>query len=211
MAEITALRVGRGRGKRVNVFLDSRFAFSLESETVAREDLRVGQELSPGRVEELTRTDQYNRCLNAAYNCLSYRARSEYEVRERLRRRGFAPDCIESVLAKLREQNLIDDAAFARFWKESREAFSPRSHRLTRMELRQKGVPGNIIEQVVEGVDDEDNAYRAALSKTRRWPRSDYREFRRRLGGYLRRRGFDYEALNRTVERVWREGENGSR
>ena len=205
MSKITALRTGRGRGKRVNVFLDGRFVLSLESEVVVKEGLQVGQELSTAQVEMLSGSDRRQRCLNAAYRYLNYRPRSESEVRERLQRRGFDGDCTEAVMAKLREQGLVDDMAFARFWKENRESFSPRSQRLTRLELKRKGVVSDVIDRVVDAVDDSDSAYRAALDRVRRLPLSDYQSFRRRLGEYLKRRGFGYEVINHTVERVWQE------
>jgi len=204
MSKITALRVGKGRKKRVNVFLDDRFAFSLEAEVVIKEGLQVGQELSASQIEALARSDHFHRCLNAATHYLGYRPRSVFEVRERLQRRGFDDSTIGVVIAKLKEQGLVDDLAFAQFWKENRDSFSPRSQWLTKLELRQKGVAGDIIDQVIK-IDDEDSAYRAALSKARRLSRSDYQDFRRRLGEYLKRRGFGYGVINHTIERVWEE------
>ena len=205
MGKITALRAGRGRNKRVNVVLDGKFAFSLEAEVAVKERLRVGQELSDTQIEALTGSDRFHRCLGAAVRYLGYRPRSESETRERLYRRGFDGDNVEAVIAKLREQGLLDEVAFAQFWKDNRESFSPRSQWLTKLELRRKGVAGDIIDQVVDAIDDEDSAYRAALGKARKLPLSDYQGFRRRLGGYLRRRGFDYGVINHTIERMWQE------
>ena len=207
MSKITALRIGKGRKKRVNVFLDDRFAFSLEAEVVIKEGLQVGQELSASQIEALAKSDHFHRCLNVATHYLGYRPRSEFEVRERLQRRGFDDNTIGVVIAKLKEQRLVDDMDFARFWKENRDAFSPRSQWLTRLELKQKGVTDDIIEEVVGTIDDGDSAYRAALSKARRLSRSDYQDFRHRLGEYLKRRGFGYGVINLTVERVWEERE----
>ena len=205
MTRITAIRVGKGRGKRVNVFLDGKFAFSLEAEVALKEGLQVDQELSVSQIEALARSDHFHRCLNAAVHYLSYRPRSESEIREQLHRRGFDGDTVEAVIARLKEQGLIDDVAFAQFWKENRQSFSPRSRWLTSFELRQKGVANDIIDQVVGAVDDADSAYRAALSKARSLPLSDYQSFRRRLGEYLRRRGFGYEVINQTIGRMWQE------
>ncbi len=205
MSKVTALRIGKGQKKRVNVFLDDRFAFSLEAEVVIREGLQVGQELSASQIEALARSDHFYRCLNAATHYLGYRPRSEFEVRERLQRRGFDGDSVGVVIARLKEQGLVDDIDFAQFWRENRDSFSPRSQWLTKLELRQKGVADDIINQVVETIDDDDSAYRAALSKARSLPRSDYQGFRRRLGGYLKRRGFGYGVINHTIERLWRE------
>jgi regulatory protein len=205
MSKITKLSVGKSREKRVNVFLDGKFTLNMLAEVAAREGLLVGQELSAEQVETLTRSDRLQRCLNAAIRYLGYRPRSEAEIRQRLQRHGFDSDSTEKVLAKLKEQGLVDDTAFARFWKENREAFSPRSQWLNRLELQRKGLDGGIIEPVVGEVDDSDSAYRAALSKARRLLPSEYQDFRRRLGEYLRRRGFGYDVINETVERVWKE------
>ncbi len=205
MKKITALRVGRGRRKRVNVFLDGRFAFSLEAEVAVKEGLQVGQELSANQIEALARSDHFHRCLNAAAHYLSYRPRSEFELRERLRQRGFDGDSVEAVITKLKEQGLVDDTAFAQFWKDNRESFSPRSQWLTKLELRRKGVANNIIDQVVDDIDNDDSAYRAALSKARSLPLSDYQSFHRRLGEYLKRRGFGYGVINHSLERLWQE------
>ncbi len=205
MKKITAIRSGRGRRERVNVSLDGKFAFSLEAELAIKEKLQVGQELFVNQIEALAKSDRFYRCFNAAIHYLSYRYRSEFEVRERLQRRSFDSDSIEAVIAKLKEQGLVDDTAFAQFWKDNRGVFSPRSQWLIKSELKQKGVAGDIIDQVVNTVNNNDSAYRAAVGKARSLPRSDYQGFRRRLGEYLKRRGFSYGVINHTVEQVWQE------
>ena len=211
MGTITAIR-DSGRGKRAKVFLDGKFAFSLDTEVVVKERLQVGQGLPDSRIDALNESDRFHRSLEAALRYLSYRPRSEHEVRESLRRRGFGADSVDEVMARLKEQGLVDDAAFARFWKDNREAFSPRSQSLTRLELRQKRVADTIIDRVVDTVDDDESAYKAARDKVQRIPVSDYETFRRRLGGYLKRRGFGYGVISKTVGRMWQElaGDNGN-
>jgi len=205
MSKITELREGRGREKRTQVFLDGSLAFSLQADVAAQENLQVGQELTSQQIAQLTDADRLQRCLNASTRYLGYRPRSESELRLRLRRHGFDSNSIETVLTKLREQEYLDDVAFARFWKDDRNAFSPRSQRLIQRELRQKGVNEEIIEQVVTTIDEDESAYRAAINRYRRWTLTDYQQFRRRLGNYLLRRGFSYEVINRTMERLWQE------
>jgi len=205
MKKITAIRAGRGRKKRVNIFLDGKFAFSVEAEVALKERLRVEEELSAEQIEALSKSDDVQRCFNAAVHYLSYRPRSEPELRGRLKRRGFNGDSVETVIARLKEQRLVDDTAFAQFWKDNRESFSPRSQWLTRLELRQKGVAEDIIDRVVGTIDEEDGAYRAALKKVRSLPQSDYQVFSRRLGEHLKRRGFSYGVINNTVNRLWQD------
>jgi len=205
VAIITALRTRRGRGKRVTVSLNGKFAFSLEAEVAVREELKVGQELANAQIEALARSDQFQRCHNTATHYLTYRHRSEHEMRQRLLRRSFSDDIVEAVLKRLKEQGLLDDMAFARFWRDNRQSFSPRSQRLVRLELRQKGVAGDIIDRAVSTISDGDNAHRIATNKARHLSLSDYETFRRRLGEYLKRRGFDYGVIKETMERLWQE------
>jgi len=205
MRKITAIRIGKGRGKRVKVFLDGKFAFSLEAGVALKDGLEVGQELSNSQIEALAKSDHFQRCLNAAAHYLSYRPRSEAEIRQRLHQRGFDSDNVGAVLARLKEQGLVDDMAFAQFWKDNRQSFSPRSQWLTKLELRRKGVASNIIDEVVDTIDNADSAYRAAVSKAHSLPLADYQSFRRRLGEYLKRRGFGYGVINDTVKQLWQE------
>ena len=91
----------------------------------------------------------FQHCLDAAYRYLSYRPRSEEELRRRLLHRGFDSGVVEKVIAKLKERNLIDDIAFAQFWKDSRLSFEPKSKGLISKELRAKKVAPEIIEEVI--------------------------------------------------------------
>lgn len=205
MRKITALRAGGGHRGRVRVYLDDKFALSLEPEVVLTARLAVGHELSGEQINELATRDDFERCLKAAAHYLDYRPRSEAELRARLSRRGFQEGSVVAVVARFKEHGLVDDAAFAHFWQDNRQAFRPQSQSLTRLELKRKGVAEEVINGVIATADDDENAYRAAQRKARSLPLGEYRVFRQRLGDYLRRRGFSYGVINNTVEQLWRE------
>ena len=210
MSVITRLTNAKSRDNRINIYLDGKYTFCLPADIVVKEGLTTNQELSSGQVKALAAADRHRRCLNTAIRYIGYRPRSEFEIRQRLRQRGFEDDYVEKVVADLKEQGLIDDTSFARFWKENREDFSPRSRWLTGVELQRKGIDRETIEQVVNEVDDNTSAYRAALSKARHLSSSDYQIFRRRLGEHLKRRGFTYEVINNVIDKVWQEHRNNS-
>ena len=148
--------------------------------------------------------DQIGRAFRAGLRFISYRPRSRQEIRLRLGRR-FGAGVVDMALDRLEEQGYIDDATFARFWRESREAYRPRSAGLIRRELAQRGVGREVVEEAVAGLDDDANAYRAGLGRMRSLAGLDYVTFRRRLEGYLRRRGFGTDAVRKAVKRLWRE------
>lgn len=208
MNTVTVIETRMKRKGRVKVFLDRGFAFSLSLAVAAEAGLHKGQTLSLPEIERLKSADRLQSSLNSALRFMSPRPRSEAEIRARLNRHGFDADTVQQVLAKLREQGLVDDVAFAQFWRENRENFRPLSRRLIELELKQKGVDAETIAETTAGVDDEPGAYRAAQRKARSLAGLDYSSFRKRLGAFLKRRGFDYELVNRTIDRVWQERDN---
>ncbi|MFQ5860155.1 MAG: regulatory protein RecX [Dehalococcoidia bacterium] len=142
--------------------------------------------------------------LNAALRLLSYRPRGQEELRRRLLRR-FPQEAVEPVLAQLQQQGLLDDAAFARFWQESRERSRPRSALLVRQELLRLGVDRETADAAVAGLDDEENAYRAGAKLLRSVRAADYEEFRRQLFPRLQRRGFSPAVIRQATARLWEE------
>jgi regulatory protein len=209
MGTITALRLD-DRKKRINVFIDSLFSFTVAEELALIHHLEVGSSLSADQIDELKKKDLSYNCMEAAVHYLSYRPRSESEVRRRLKRRGFDYETVQEVISKLKEQHLIDDVGFSEFWRNNRLSFSPRSIRLIRLELRQKGVAAETVNEVLKDLDDEDSVYEAGLKKARRLTCSDYDDFRRRLYDYLRRRGYGYETVKRATERLWEQRKRSS-
>lgn len=204
--KITHLEAQQRRVNRVNVYLDGRFAFSLDSSLAA--GLQEGEDLAPERVEALLSEDRLNKARQRALHYLSYRPRSRQELRQYLRRKGDPPEVVERALEGLDDSGLVDDQAFARYWVENRERFRPRSALLLRQELRAKGLEEGAIQQVLAEVDEASSARRAARSQASRLAGLEEPEFRRKLGDYLRRRGFSYATVRDAVEELARQREH---
>ncbi|MDP7239723.1 MAG: regulatory protein RecX [Dehalococcoidia bacterium] len=199
MPTVTALK--RGRGNRFMVYLDGHFAFALRAEAAV--GLAVGNEISGAEIDALLESNLAHRCHVAALRLLTYRPWSRAEMQQGLLRRGFPVTAVMEELERLALQGLVDDIAFARMWRDSRETTSPRSARLIQGELRRKGVDSKTAADAIWGLDDEAAAYRAGLKKVSRWSSLGYPAFRRRVGGFLGRRGFSHEVVRRTVDRLW--------
>jgi len=197
---ITALKVQKRNRDRVNVYLDGRFAFGLAAIEAAH--LRVGQVLSDEEIARLKGRDRVERGVQRAMGLLSYRPRSEAEIRRRLREKGYDEAEITEVVERLRRVELLDDEAFARYWVENRFQFNPRGVVALRQELRQKGVDDAVIEEVLAEYDEEAAAARAAERVVRRLHGLDTATFRRRLVDSLRRRGFSYTLIHPLVEQA---------
>jgi regulatory protein len=105
----------------------------------------------------------------------------------------------------LEEKGYIDDLKFANFWRQNRETHRPRGGRLIKYELLQRGVHEEVIDQVTTDLDEGTNAYRAATTRLPQLRGTDYITFRRRLEGYLNRRGFRRDTIRETIKLLWRE------
>jgi regulatory protein len=200
---ITALKLQKKNKERVNVHLDGRYAFSLAAIEAAK--LKRGQLLSDQEIENLLERDSFQKAYARALRFLSYRPRSEAEVRRYLQGKKVPPTIEVEVVERLTAADLLDDQAFARYWVENRESFNPRGRYALRYELRQKGLSEETIALALEDIDEGESAYRALINRARRMPPLDRGAFRKKLGSFLRRRGFSYEAISAAIERTWRE------
>jgi regulatory protein len=141
-------------------------SFTLHIAVVAQAGLRVGLALDGERLAALQAADTFQASYNRALDFLAVRPRSEWEVRDRLRRKGVPDTDIQGVIERLHRAGYLDDAAFARFWIEERARSSPRGPRLLQQELRRKGVGGAVIAQALAEFEARRNEEHAARQET---------------------------------------------
>lgn len=208
----------RPRGLRVRIHLDRGDPFEVALEALEQTRLGVGDALPSTTRHHLTNADADVRVRDAALNLLSYRARTRAELRRKLVAKDFRPARVDACLERLQERGLLDDRAVAAAFVRDRLRFRPRGSVRLAQELRAKGVRGDVARQVVEDVLGEEEVTEAdlaqevaegwvarqspglltALVRADRSPEAE--KARRRLHGYLARRGFRGAALGRAMD-----------
>jgi regulatory protein len=199
--KITALQAQKRNRERLNVYLSGQYAFSLA--LGAAVGLHLGQFLTAEEIARLQTQDEYEKAKESALRFIGYRPRSIAEVRQNLRGKGVDDTIIEQVVNRLAELELLDDAAFARYWVEQRETFKPRSPLALRQELQQKGLDRQVIEEALAELDATAAARRAAEQQAGRWQHLDKESFYQKMGGFLQRRGFSYSIVREVTDEVW--------
>lgn len=198
--KITALQPQKRSSKRISVFLDGAFLFGLARDTVNALGLRVGQEVDRAELDRIAHEEQLHQGRNYAFRLLSYKARTESELRQRLVRKGFAPGIVTATIERLRELGLVDDADFARRFAEDRVSIGHRGRHRIRAELLKRGVARSEIDAAVKAAPDESAAAQAVAYKYRQRNRGlEPAVLRRRLYGFLARRGFGPDAISRAL------------
>ena len=140
---------------------------------------------APGDPETVAR----NICLRA----LTGTAKTRKQLAELLAKRGIPDDAATTVLDRFTEVGLIDDAAYARDWVNSRQAGRGLARRALGAELRAKGVDPEVTAAALEEVDPQDEWDAARRLVARRLPsmqRLDRQTAERRLVGMLARKGY---------------------
>jgi regulatory protein len=208
--KITALRAQAKDAQRVNVFVDGEFAIGVSLTTITKAGLHVGRQLSAEEFAKLEQTESGDKAYLAALRFLEARPRSIAEVRTRLGRKDFAPEAIDAAIARLSELELLDDAAFARYWVENRQAYRPRGAGALRDELRRKGIDADVTAEVMNddalAIDEAASAMELARAALRKYASShDRNAFSRRMGSYLQRRGYTFEVIRPIVDQLWSE------
>ncbi len=203
MKKITALTAQKRDPNRVNVYLDGEFAFGLARITAAW--LKVGDVLDEAKIQTLQAEEAKERALQQALLFLSYRARSEAEIRKNLRKHEFPEEVIAQTIERLRRDGLVNDGQFAQAWVENRSTFRPRSRRLLAQEMRQKGIDEESATAALQAVDDEHLAYEAAKKRAARFASLEWQDFRKKISEFLARRGFSYSVIAPVVTKIWNE------
>lgn len=99
--------------------------------------------------------------IGYAYRLLKYRDRSESELTERLRKKGFSEDAVKEAVSRLKEKGLINDASLALSLKRSAEDVRLLGSRGVRLFLRHRG----IAEEIINDISLENEAEEALRAK----------------------------------------------
>lgn len=195
--KITTLEPQQRDPDRLNVYVNDEFILGISLQTAAALNLRIGQAMTPERLEELSRAETHSRAREDAYRLLSYRARSEKEVADRLARRGYEPEVIEATQEHLRQAGFLNDETFARDWAVSRG--KTRGRAALAQELRQRGVDRQTAAEALAEAqtpeEEREAARREAVRRVGERPPDRSPQAKARLASALARRGFGWEII----------------
>jgi regulatory protein len=203
MATIKITKIStQKRGDRVSLYSGDDFIIGLDKDLLIKHGLGIGVELDATQISTLAKDDEIKKCFNKALHYLSYRPRSEHEVRTKLAEK-YPPAVVEKVISKLKKYRYVDDAAFVNFWFDSRGR--TRGAALLRAELLQKGVPKDVIEGSLPTRESEET-YQEVLelvSSKKKYQHLDKKEFYKKVAPFLARRGYSYDVIKEVIKNIY--------
>lgn len=196
--KITAIEHQKKTKERVNIFIDGEYSFGLPEKLLVDLNLYRGKEVSEKELQKYKKEDSLAKCLDKAYRFLSYRMRSEKEVRDKLLEK-YDAKTVQEAIKKLREYKYISDSEFARSWVQNR--ITGRSKRALKVELLKKGIKKEVIDEALSDINS-DAEYENALAlvrSLRKYQNLTREEAYKKVGGFLSRRGYSYEIIKKVI------------
>jgi len=201
--EITKIESQKKNPKRKSIFLDGEFSFGIDDETFYRFGLKEGDILTKERIDEIKDSEKKRKAKQFTFNFLSFRARTEKEIRDRLKKKGFSKKITDEVISDLKRLDLVNDYQFALSWIKDRLDHKPRGEKLLRIELYRFGIKKELIEKALEEVYPKKNEKEIAKGliekRKKRYENLEERLAKKRMADYLLRRGFSYEVVKEVL------------
>lgn len=197
--KITDIKQQLKRSDRYSIYVDGKYVFSFSEGELLNSGLRTGLEFDEAGLAELKDRAVQDKAYDRALNRISYRPRSEWEIRDYLKRKDTPPEVIDNIVARLRKNKYLDDHDFARRWVANRRLLKSTSKRRLSQELRQKRVSDDIIQEVLaDDETDEQEVLRELIERKRKQPK--YQD-NLKLMQYLSRQGFNYDDIKTALSK----------
>ena len=190
MPEITAITPQKKDKTRCNIEVDGRFYCGMKLETVMQNRLKAGSIVALDELSRMQLESEKQTALDKALVHISVSMKTEREVRDFLKKKGYLEDVVTFVVERMRGYGYLDDGEYARQYAES--AGKRKGARVIELELRRKGISDEAIEAAVEGLGSGEETAKKLLEKFLRGKPVDKNTLRKAYQ-HLIYKGFDYE------------------
>ena len=197
MPKITDMQIQKKNKTRANVYVDGEFAFALEMLTVMKLGLKIGQEVSEGKLQQAIFDSEKSVAFEKAMDYLGRGMKTCKQMRDYLEKKGYDKAVVEHVVNKLKEYRYLDDEAYAKLYVERN--VSTKGDRRLKQELIQKGIAVSRAEEyaVTDDEQAQSNAQRLAEKYMKNKPTTI--KTLQNLQRYLLSRGYGFDTVNTVV------------
>ncbi len=194
--EITAITPQVKDKTRCNIEIDGRFYCGMTLETVMKRRLKAGMAVTEEELSRIQLESEKMTALDKALNYISLSMKTERQIRDFLKKKGYLPDVCAYVTEKMRSYGYLDDTAYAVSYVES--AGKKKGRRLIQMELKQKGISEQAIEAALQTLTGEGESAQKTLEKYLRGKTVDKNTLYKAYS-YLISKGYEYDVAKNAI------------
>ncbi len=196
--KVTAIKRQVKRTDRYSIYIDDKYSFSLSENELLNAGLKINQEFTETELNSLKEKAILDKAYDRALNLISRRPRSEWELRDYLKRKDYDEETTDQTIDRLRKRGYVNDKEFAQRWIENRRLLKATSKRRLRQELKQKRVADEIIDEALaEDETDEREVLRELVGRKRK--QTKYQD-NLKLMQYLSRQGYNYDDIKNVLD-----------
>jgi regulatory protein len=200
MSKITRIEEQKKKKSRVNIYIDGEFSFGLYKDTVVKYHLYEGREVTAEEISSIREFEKLNDAKEKVRNYISYRERSKKEIKNFLASKDIQEELAKKVLDDFEKTELVDDNRFAWSWIKNRNKFNPKGNFALKMELKGKGVDETEIENLLQSVDEKENARKALEKAIKKYGKKS--SSKKKILEYMLRRGFEFRTALAVINEV---------
>lgn len=202
MPIITKIAVQQKKSDRYNIFLDEKYAFSVDEDVLIKHQLKKGMELDEFSIAEIGYQDEIRKAYNMSIQYLSTKMRSEKEVRQFLIKKEIDEVIIQEVIHKLFEYRFLNDEEYALAFVRTQKNTTDKGIEMVRSELKEKGVSEPFIENALLEYPEEDE-FKKAFSLCEKFVAKNSRDsakiVKQKLEQLLMRKGFSFSTMKAAI------------
>jgi len=200
---ITSIEKQKRSKKRWNIYVEGEFFCGLYADTILKYGLHVNEDHSETKLHEIKEYDEYIYGKETALNFLSYRIRTESEIRKKLKEKKISVKTLNRVLKYLGDSGLVNDEEFARTLIEEKIKRKPVGIKVLKQKLFEKGVPkqvsDKVLEQVFSAVSEKELALENFRKLTPKLKGKDKTEQKKKTYEFLTAKGFGYDIIKEII------------
>lgn len=202
MPVITKIARQKNNNERYNLYLDEKYAFSLDEAVLIKYQLSKGKVIEAFTLDEIVFDDEVRKAYNKGINFLSYRMRSEHEVKQKLLQNEFGEAVILEAIRKLYEYGFLNDESFTKALVETQKKNNKKGPTAIRQELKKKGIEKDLQEKVLGNYSEEEQvgiARTLAEKIVNQSQDKTPRQIKQKVQDTLQRKGYNFTIISQAL------------
>lgn len=205
MAIITKITRQKNNPERYNIYIEEKYAFAVDESLLVKYQLSKDKDLEDFERDEIVFDDEVRKAFNKALDYLSFRMRSEHEVKKKLLDAEYGEAVVLEAIQKLYHLGFLNDESFSKALLETQKKTSKKGPRAIQQELKNKGIDKSLQEEVLKTYTEDDQtevaqglAEKIANQQSSKTPR----QVKQKIQDTLLRKGYSYAIISKVIEGI---------
>lgn len=205
MSMVTKITKQKKNKEYYNIYIDGEYSFSLHEELVVLHGIKKGKNLDVKEMKDIIYEDNKKRAFHVSLHYLSYRRRTQWELEEYLKKKGFSEEIISIAVEKLKYYNMIDDEAYVKSYIAEKKLGNPVGRKKLIFDLEKKGIHKELLNSIDQYFTQEDEYHQGkklAVKYNKKYRKISPKERAYKIGQAGQRRGFSWEIMKNVIQEI---------